>query len=152
MLEPLFQCRLAHRALVMVLEQFNLAGEAVHFNPDDPSQVFSGLHENEIAFFEYFSDGIGEALAIVVLVDTEARVVIEDIRRLIRRNRQAEFRPEDVGIAHQRGEADIDVVVDLAELVETDGETMRKAPRRKIGPRPRPFEHGAPELGFKVVR
>lgn len=148
----LYECRLAHRALTMVLEQYGLTDICVRFNPDDPGQVFAGLVPFEVRFYEHFQDGIGKALAVVVLIEADARVVVERIERLVRRHRLPDFRADEVGIFRKPGEADIDVMVDLTEVIETEGETMRTAPRRRFGPHPRPRGGGPPILPFRVIR
>jgi hypothetical protein len=136
--DELFRRRVAHRALVMVLDQYGLTGITRKFNPDDPAEVFAGLRPGEVAFFEDFRDGIGKALAIVLLDGTRGRVIVDRVERLVRPRRQREFRTEDVGIRHQRGAPDIDVEVGLADLLEAEGELLRSARQRPAAPRSRP--------------
>ena len=135
--EALFPRRLAARALAMVLERFNLLGVTVKFNADDPSQVLPGAAHGELWFYDDFRGGAGRILVHVFLEGTRARVVVPSLAHLIRSNHRRDFRPEEVGIFPRRGAPDIDATVDLAEVIDTDGEMMRTARQNLYGPRPR---------------
>jgi hypothetical protein len=133
--ETLFPRRLAARALDIVLQHFNLSAVVVKLNPDDPEQAFPGAEPGEVRLY---LDGWGQGkrpVAIVFLEGTRARVVVERVRELVRRNHRADFVEEDVGIVQFPGEPDIDMEVDVAGVVDDFGQVMRTAPQR-VDPRP----------------
>lgn len=130
----LFPRRLAHRALELVLDQFNLRAMALKLNPDDPTQCLPGNEPGELWFYEDYREGRGEVIATVLLHGTEARVLVPRIEKLLRRNHLVGFRPAEVGIDRRQGAMDLDMVVDLTEVVEIHGAAMRTA-RQKVLPR-----------------
>ncbi len=141
--EQLYLRRLAWRALRLVLEQYNLAAVAVEVNPDDPRSALPGLLANQVIFGEDLLRRYGSTYATVTIDGTRARVIVPDVRRLVRQKHQRDFRPEEVGIFPARrrpgqDEADRqpDVVADveLADVIERDGELMRAAPQRMTSP------------------
>ena len=136
--EVLYPRRLAWRALSTVLEQYNLTGVTLKLNPDDPTQALPGAWPGEIEFYEDYRGGAGRVIATVLLDGARARVLVERIDRLVRRNHQAAFVAREVGIAQRRGVPDIDAEVDLVEVIEVDGETMRTARQRVLPPAARP--------------
>lgn len=137
--EHLYPRRLAWRALGMVLEQYGLTAMALRLNPDDPTQALPGVLPGEIWFYEDFQRGAGPVIATVFLeADGNARVLVERIDVLIRRNHRREFSAREVGIDQRPGRFDVDAVVDLAEVVEVEGPRMRTAPQRVLPPASRP--------------
>ncbi len=140
MLDPrmLYPRRLAYRALGIVLEQYGLTAMALKLNPDDPSQALPGHVPSEIWLSEDFRRGAGQVIASVVLEDGRARVLVERVEALIRLNHRRGFVAREVGIDRHPGRPDIDAVIDLAEVVEVEGERMRTAPQRVLPPASRP--------------
>ncbi len=140
MLDPLvlFPRRLAWRALRMALDRYQVEAIALKLNPDDPTQALPGAQPGEIEFFEDYDKGRGKVVAVVLLEGTRARVLVERIERLIRRNHLRDFRPREVGIVHREGGYDVDVAVELQEVLEVEGERMRTAPQRVLSPASRP--------------
>jgi hypothetical protein len=134
----LYPRRLAYRALRMILEQFHLEAMAVRLNPDDPTQALPGVEPGEISFYEDFDKGRGKVIATVLLGGARARVLIERIDRLIRRNHLRDFQPRELGIVRREGAHDVDAQVDLAEVIEVEGEVMRTAKQRFIPEASRP--------------
>lgn len=123
----LYPRRLAWRALSMVLDQHALRDMAIRLNPDDPRQCLPGVAFGQIDFFEDYLGGAGRTVAIVLLDGERARVLVERVEWLIRRNHLPSFRPAEIGITRRRGQYDIDVTVDLGEVVAVEGERMRTA-------------------------
>lgn len=137
--EQLYPRRLAWRALELALDQFNLRVMALRLNPDDPSQCLPGVEPGEISFYEDFQEGRGKVIATVLLEGGTARVLVERVERLIRRNHRTGFDPAEVGIFQQRGAVDLDLVVDLTEVMEVNGAAMRTARQRVLAPGAGPF-------------
>jgi hypothetical protein len=127
------------RIVELVLDQFNLRAMALKLNPDDPSQCLPGNMPGELSFYEDFQQGRGKVIATVILAGSAARVIVERAERLIRRNHRVGFRPDEVGIYPRRGGMDLDLVLDLTEVVEIDGEAMRTARQRVLSPQSRPY-------------
>lgn len=123
----LYPRRLAWRALSTVLDQYGVRQMALKLNPDDPRQCLPGNIPGELWFYQDFQAGAGRILAIVLLDGAQARVLVERVDRLIRRNHLPTFRPAEVGITQRRGQQDIDVTVDLAEVIEVEGQQLRTA-------------------------
>jgi hypothetical protein len=138
--EPLvlYPRRLAYRALGVALDRFHLGVMLVKLNPDDPTQALPGNAPGEIWFYEDFARGAGPIIATVLLEETRARVIVERLDRLIRRNHLRDFRPAELGIARRDGLPDVDAVVDLTEVIEVEGTTMRTAKQRVLPPASRP--------------
>lgn len=138
--EVLYPRRLAWRALSVVLDQYNLQGITLKLNPNDPAQALPGAGRGEVEFYEDYRQGAGRVIATVLLDGAKARVLVERIDRLVRRNHLAAFVPREVGIVQRRGAPDIDAEVDLSEIIETDGEVLRTVRQRLLPPasRPRP--------------
>lgn len=135
----LYPRRLAWRALRMALERFQLGDMALKLNPDDPTQALPGVEPGEVWFYEDFDRGAGKVVAIVLLTGTRARVLVERIERLIRRNHRRGFVPREVGIVQREGAFDVDLEVELAEVIESDeGRLMRTARQRVLPPSSRP--------------
>ena len=147
----LYECRLAARALALVLEQFNLRDVTRKFDADDPSQVFAGMLENEVGFYDDFRSGAARPLAVVVLHGSRARVWVERVEDLVRSNHRKGFQVGELGIVRRANLPDLDVEVDLTEVMETDGELMRTAKRRPSSPASKPFTPTT-VLGFRVPR
>jgi hypothetical protein len=137
--ENLYPRRLAARALQLVLERYGLGQMALKFNPDDPTQVLPGAEPGEVRFFADTTLEGHRSLARVYLGadGMSARVVVEQVRDLVRRTHRREFRPAELGIASK-----LDVEVDVAGVVETEGELMRRAPQRYVQRRRVPGAHG----------
>ncbi len=134
----LYPRRLAYRALRMALEQYGLAEMAVKLNPDDPTQTLPGVEPGEIWFYEDFAEGRGLVVSTVLLEDGRARVLVDHISQLIRRNHRRDFQPREVGIVQRHGVPDVDLQVDLREVVEVEGALMRTAKQRVLSPASRP--------------
>lgn len=135
----LYPRRLAYRALGIVLEQYGLTAMAVRLNPDDPSQALPGNEPGEVWFYEDFRRGAGPVIATVIVDAGRARVLVERIEKLIRRNHLRDFKPREVGIDRREGRFDLDAVVDLSEVIEVEGPRMRTAPQRILPPASRPI-------------
>lgn len=127
--ENLYPRRLAARALALVLERYGLGAMALKFNPDDPTQVLPGTEPGEVLFFADTTLEGHRSLAHVYLdaYGTTARVVVEDLRALVRRTHRRQFRPAELGLG--RG---LDVEVDVSDVVAGEGELMRRAPQRVV--------------------
>ena len=130
----LYPRRLAYRALGMVLEQYQVAAMALKLNPDDPTQALPGNEPGEIWFYENFDRGRGAIIAHVFLDATGARVLVERLDRLIRRNHRVDFRVGEFGITRREGQFDVDMRVDLREVIEAEGARMRTAKQRVLTP------------------
>jgi len=141
--EQLYPRRLAYRALSLALDALGMAGIALKLSPDDPTQALPGNQAGEVVIFEDFAEGRGSVIATVLLEGTRGRVTVERLSRLVRRSHLRDFRPEEVGVSPRPDRPDVDVEVDLAEVIEQDGELMRTAPQRR--PPPRYGPRGAPE-------
>jgi len=140
--EELYPRRLAVRVLELVLEQLRMNEVALRFNGDDPQQVFPGT-EGTLRFYEDGGWDEGRRPLAVVRVDLErsnARVVVERLRELVRTKHRAEFRLEDVGIAPEPGEADLDMEIDLSGIID-EWESMRMTPQQRVISRPRRAGH-----------
>ncbi len=131
--EQLYRRRLALRGLERALDGIELLTVAIRFNADDPRECFHGTAE-EVFFREPSAEWRWDPLAEVIVNGSSARVIVEDIRRLIRSNHLPDFEPEALGIISMPGQPDIDVTVDLADIIEQDGDLLRSAPQR-IPPR-----------------
>lgn len=138
----LYPRRLAYRALRMALDHFHLEKMALQINPDDPSQALPGHEPGEVWFYEDFARGAGPVIAVVFLRGAfdapHARVIVERIDRIIRRPHLVGFRPREVGIDRREGYPDVDMNIDLAEVVQVEGERMRTAKQRIPPPHSRP--------------
>lgn len=132
--EQLYLRRLARRALELVLEQYGLAAVTVKVNADDPRMALPGNLPTDVIFGEDLLRRYGSTFATVTVEGTRARVIVPDVRRLVRANHRRDFRPEEVGIRSRRGEPDIVADVELADVIEREGELMRTAPQRPIPP------------------
>lgn len=136
--EELYPRRLAVRALELVLEQLRMNEVSLRFNGDDPQQVIPGA-EGTIRFYEDGGWDEGKRPLAVVRVDLErgtALVVVDRLRELVRRSHRKEFRLEDVGIAPEPGEPDLDMEIDLSGILE-EWESMRRTPQQRVISRPR---------------
>ncbi len=146
-LDPLvlFPRRLAGRALAMALDGYSLAGVSRKFNADDPAECLPGIARDEFVFGDV--SGRWAPLATVYLEGASARVIVEDIEKLIRPNHLRDFEPESLGIFHTPGRPDIDVTTDLTEVLEGDeGELLRTAPQRVLP------QHMKPSYRPRVIR
>lgn len=125
--DGLYPCRLAARALALVLDRVGLAQMAVKFNPDDSTQVIGGAELGEIRFFVDATSEHARSLARVFLRGPVARVYVERVRDLVRTNHRRDFRPSELGLP-----ASLDIEVDLAGVIESEGELLRNAPPRPV--------------------
>jgi hypothetical protein len=132
--EQLYPRRLAWRALGIVLDQYALRAMTLKLNPDDPTQCLPGVAQGELSFFEDYAEGRGIVIATVLLDGTMARVLVERIERLVRRNHRRDFRADEFGIYHRPGAYDVDINVDLAEVMEIEGELLRTGKQRVLAP------------------
>ncbi len=137
--EQLYPRRLAARALALVLDSYGLTAVALRFNPDDARECLPGLEEGEVIFGEDIVRR-WSPLATVFVHGTSARVIVEEVEALIRSNHRRDFEgPESVGIFPRPGCPDIDVTVDIAEVIQRDGELLRTTPQRLSHPASRPL-------------
>jgi hypothetical protein len=134
--EDLYPRRVAVRALGVVLEHFGLAEAAVKLNPDAPENALPGPGDGEVALFADGWERGQRPIARVYVAGEKARVVVDQVRELVRRSHRRDFRAEEVGIRSEPGEPDVDMEVDLSEVLEEFGEKMRTMPQR-AAPRPR---------------
>lgn len=132
--ETLYPRRVAMRALELVLGHKQMDQVAMKLNPDDPAQAFPGAVPGEVRIYERGWDQGQKALAQVFLEleAGRARVVIPAARALVRPAHRKDFRPEDLGIQRERGEPDIDMLVDLSPVLDGLGEAMRTVPQRAL--------------------
>jgi hypothetical protein len=133
--EQLYPRRLAYHALTLALGRHELTSVAVRLNPDD--QCLPGAEEDEFVFGEDIRRR-WDPLAFVYLDGARARVIVENVERLIRPNHRRDFDAAEVGIFRSPGGPDIDVTVDLAGVIEVEGELLRTAPQRVPPPLSRP--------------
>jgi hypothetical protein len=134
----------------MVLERFGLEQMAMKLNPDDPTQALPGVGPGEIEFSEdHWHGGAHRVLATVILSGSRARVLVERIERLIRPNHRRGFSPRELGIWQRLNAPDLDVDLDLSEVIEIEGTTMRTAKQRVLPPafQPRRAPHAIRAFG-----
>lgn len=137
--EPTYLKRIAHRALLLVLEGVGLSSLAVtSLNPDDPAQAFYVPGSDPQVLFAIQFDGRwwDEALATVTLTPgdapTSAQVTIPRISALVRSSHRKDFRLERQ--PGTEGQPDADVQVALSDILEMHGALLSTAPLRPPDP------------------
>jgi hypothetical protein len=83
---------------------------------------------------------VGSPVATVYLEGASARVIVEEIEKLIRSPHLRDFE-----FPHLPGRPDVDVTVDLTEVIEAEGELLRTAPQRLTPPHAR-TSYGPPRV------